>query len=290
MQRKMSSHPAEVKGPKRTAGLLLANPFDRFDLGEGVTGWVYTFTNSSVIPIPPHTSGALEIAVQLDGRWELGVWGQPSKSFERGAVFTVPRGVRHTYGFCADGTPGHQVGFAIHLADHPRFNRSPLVWKHAVVGGTSAKSFRELAVRVCSWRRAASPSSEVANQVRSELWRLVETELDCSADAPVVRAMTELERHLDRPLYLKHLAEAAGIHEKALSRRFLEQAGVSPIRLRTELRLSRAIRLLWSRADLSVAEAARAVGFDSPRFFHRLAVQTFGLTPAQLARRPYRAG
>ena len=269
------------KGPKWTGPGLLANGFERFELDDGAFGWVYTFQNREPIPIPAHAVVGHEVAVQLAGCWELSVWNRAPEVFEAGSVFTVPAGVRHTYRFRArEGhAPGLQVGFSF-----PSGGFLPtsglLAWRRAEITGTTAAAFLELAIRAARFSTCPERSA-----LTRELRRLVALELVEVEQAGFVRARRALEEHLDRPLYLEHLAEAAGLGAKTLSRRFVENTGLTPIRLRTELRLQRAIRLLWSRPTLSVADAGRAVGFESARFFHRAAMSVFGMTPAQLARR-----
>jgi hypothetical protein len=68
----------------------LANPFDRFDLGDGVCGWVYEYFNRDPIPISVLVSGSLEIAMQLEGDWWVDVWGFDRLVAQKGDLFLVP--------------------------------------------------------------------------------------------------------------------------------------------------------------------------------------------------------
>jgi AraC-like DNA-binding protein len=268
---------------------LTCNHFDRFELGDGVASWIYQYSNPGPLPIPCFTTGAIEIAVQLEGEWCVEAWSRGAACFARGDVFALPRGLRHTYSFRSlAGDPGLQVGFAIdpqriegsaaHRVTCPRMRVEP----------GAAATWREIAARVVLWRsgRGGLGPPEHPSAIEADVLAAARRECDLLPDAPVLRAAREIDRALDRPLYLAHIAEAAGVHEKTLSRRFIEHCGVAPIRYRTEQRLQRGIRLLWSRPEMSVRGIAAAVGFEDPRFFHRLARATFGMTPAQLGRRP----
>jgi AraC-like DNA-binding protein len=258
------------QGWKRTAAALVDNPFDRFELPGDAFGWVYRYHNPEPLPIAPITTSSLEIAVQLEGAWEVAVQGEAPRRFGPGDVFVVEPLVRHRYAFSADGGPGRQVGFALPAVVDGR--RLAL----AAPGERWRRRLVELAREVAAGRRDQAPAA-LAELVR---------DLGAPAqDDPVERGRVLLSATSDRPLYLEHVAEEVGLHPKTLSRRFLQRVGVAPIRFRTELRLQRAIRLLWSRPELAVARVAEEVGFADPRLLHRLAVATFRMTPAQLGRR-----
>ena len=242
----MSGGAGPDQGWKRTAAAFVANPFDRFELPSDRFGWVYRYRNADPLPVAPITTASVEVAVQLEGDWEVAVWGEPSRRYGPGDVFVVPALVRHRYAFRARGATGCQVGFALPgVVDGRRLAPWPLCapWR---------RRFLELA------RDLAGPGD-------------VHATLDAfAADAPVAeldsveRARVLLAETSARPLYLEQVADEVGLHPKTLSRRFRERTGVTPIRFRTELRLQRAIRLLWSRPELAVAAVAARVGIDDP--------------------------
>ncbi len=269
---------------KRTAAqALLTNPFDRFELGPGVFGWVYEFTNEWHLPIPELTTATYEVAVQLEGSWAVRVWGREAAWFAAGDVFAIPAGVRHGYEFrAAPGRAGRQVGFAVDVDAFDLGSAAP-AFSRTRLEGQIARRLRELAHATLDFRRGRS--TDGAEALRAELLSLVLARTDGPSDSVVDAARRELRRTLACPLYLEHIAEAVGLHPKTLSRRFIESTGVSPIRFRTELRLQKAIRLLWSRPRMPIRFVASEVGIDDVRFFHRLVRSTFGLTPGQLGRR-----
>lgn len=246
---------------------LLANPFERFVLSPRVSAWIYAYANPEPIPIPQVISERLEIAVQIRGAWTLTSWARAPQRFEPGAVFVIPPLTRHTYAFDARRGAGLQVGFEIDVGvGCAPFRVEPERW-------------RAIAECVLAGRRDEALAEEIEREALGA----------CDEDiSPWTRAQREMLAHLDRPLYLDHLAEALGVHGKTLSRLFLARAGVPPIRFRSELRMRRAITLLWSRPELSVRAVAGCVGLEDVRALHRAARQTYGLTPAQLGR-PYRS-
>ncbi|MEZ4238731.1 MAG: AraC family transcriptional regulator [Myxococcota bacterium] len=258
---------ASGQGWKRTAAALVANPFERFELPDGAFGWVYRYHNAQPLPIPALTTASLEVAVQLAGDWTLAVHGAAPSRRGAGEAFVVPALTRHRYAFAG---VGRQVGFAL----PPRREGRRLL-----LGPLGAR-----------WqRRLVALGHEVAGGGRAgvaeALEELVRDRGALAGEDPVERARALLEQTYDRPLYLEHVAAEVGLHAKALSRRFVAQVGVAPIRFRTELRLQHAIRLLWSRPERPIARVAEEVGLADPRQLHRLTVATCGMTPAQLGRR-----
>jgi transcriptional regulator GlxA family with amidase domain len=91
-----------------------------------------------------------------------------------------------------------------------------------------------------------------------------------------------LER-LDRPLSSAELAAHAGVSVRTLHRRFLAEAGVSPLQWLLTQRIERARELLES-TDLPVEQVADRSGLGGADSLRRHLVQRVGLTP-----RAYRA-
>ncbi|MFE2916071.1 GlxA family transcriptional regulator [Kitasatospora indigofera] len=88
---------------------------------------------------------------------------------------------------------------------------------------------------------------------------------------------------LDRPLSSAELAAHAGVSVRTLHRRFLAEAGVSPLQWLLTQRIERARELLES-TDLSVEQVAGRSGLGGADSLRRHLVQRVGLTP-----RAYRA-
>jgi transcriptional regulator GlxA family with amidase domain len=82
------------------------------------------------------------------------------------------------------------------------------------------------------------------------------------------RAQDHIEARFAEPLPLADLAQACGVSERTLARRFAEATGVSPRRYQRVLRMERAEHLIGQGA--TVESAARAVGFSDGRVLRRL--------------------
>lgn len=95
-------------------------------------------------------------------------------------------------------------------------------------------------------------------------------------------------RHLDRPLTLAELAGHAGLSVRTFSRRFRDEAGMSPgawlIRQRVE-----AARQLLETSDLTVDQIARSTGFGTGASLRQHLHSVLGVSPSSY-RRAFRGG
>ena len=85
-------------------------------------------------------------------------------------------------------------------------------------------------------------------------------------------------RHLDGPLDLASLADAARISRRTLGRRFRAETGEAPARWQRRERLTEAARRLRT-GDASVAAIAEALGFSSSQHLIRRFREAYGMTP-----------
>ncbi|WP_405012166.1 GlxA family transcriptional regulator [Kitasatospora sp. NBC_01539] len=84
----------------------------------------------------------------------------------------------------------------------------------------------------------------------------------------VHRVQDVIDARFTDPLLLAGLAEAAGVSERTLTRRFVRATGCTPLRYQQELRLEHAEHLIGQGS--TVESAARAVGFLDARMLRRL--------------------
>ena len=105
------------------------------------------------------------------------------------------------------------------------------------------------------------------------------------ADARIGRALARLHEHPEQPWTVNSLAEVAVMSRSAFSERFRARVGRAPIRYLTELRLTRAARLLHS-TDATVADVARSVGYGSEETLSRAFKARFGEAPSAFRARP----
>lgn len=94
----------------------------------------------------------------------------------------------------------------------------------------------------------------------------------------LVAAVAFIHSSLDRDVELSDVCAAAGLSRGALSERFNEAFGVSPIQYLRKARLDRAADLL-ERTGLSLQRIARSVGYRSMSAFGRAFRQEYGLAP-----------
>jgi AraC-like DNA-binding protein len=98
-------------------------------------------------------------------------------------------------------------------------------------------------------------------------------------DPHIGRAVAELHADPSREWTVTDLARCAGVSRSGLADRFRRLVGQSPIEYLTRWRLQLAARLLRAE-DVSIAEIADRVGYDSEAAFHRAFKRFAGVTPA----------
>lgn len=89
-----------------------------------------------------------------------------------------------------------------------------------------------------------------------------------------------LQENYDRQVDLSALAESLGVSAPYLSKLFHEQTGTSTMRYLTDLRMSRARKLL-ADSGLTVREIAVRVGYPDPFHFSRSFKNAVGVSPVQ---------
>lgn len=104
-----------------------------------------------------------------------------------------------------------------------------------------------------------------------------------ATDPVVVGALSRLHAEVSRPWTLESLARAVGTSRASLSRKFAAEVGLPPMAYLTRWRLARAADLL-ADPQVTVAAAARAVGYGTPFALSAAFKRVYGLSP-----RDYRA-
>ena len=98
-------------------------------------------------------------------------------------------------------------------------------------------------------------------------------------DGRIARVLTHLHQEPARDWTVRALADVAVMSRSAFSDRFRGLVGQPPMRYLTELRLSRAARLLRT-SDATVADVARSVGYGSEEAMSRAFKKRFGEAPS----------
>lgn len=116
--------------------------------------------------------------------------------------------------------------------------------------------------------------------------RLTET----SAIGQVGRAVRLLRLRMAEPWTVAKVAHDVSLSRSHLTRLFIAQTGVAPMRFLIEVRRTEFTRLI-EETDLSIAEAARAVGWSDPRTASAWFAKRYGMLPSQyrLTPHPHRA-
>lgn len=94
----------------------------------------------------------------------------------------------------------------------------------------------------------------------------------------VVRAIDWLRTNFDRPFTVEELARQNGMSVSNFHRQFKTVTGMSPLQYQKQLRLIEAQHMMLNNR-VQVAEAAYAVGYESPTQFVREYKRQFGLPP-----------
>lgn len=102
-----------------------------------------------------------------------------------------------------------------------------------------------------------------------------------SRNPVLIATVTLMNRHLDAPLSMDELAEAAGYSRRHMERLFHLAVGKTPGEFYRGLRLDRGRNLL-SSTELSLQEIATATGFASVSHFSKSFRARFGTAPTKL--------
>jgi AraC-like DNA-binding protein len=260
---------------------FLKNRFDRREIRPGIVEWIYEYSNREPLPVPPYLSSGLELGVQLSGEWLHQGSRTGTHLFTQGMVHTISPGERFWYSFKTSGGTNTLVGFTVYPAEVPELGAAPIAF--AQRAPSLDRRLVELAAAIADADRRGERLDPI--EVTRELLAFLRSHCEPVQRDDLEAAREEIDATSDRALYLEHVAEVAGMHPTTFSRAFIKRYGLTPTRYRLERRLNAAVRLSWSRPDLSIRAIANEVGFEDPSYFHRVFVQKFGLTPAQIGRR-----
>ncbi|WP_353190335.1 AraC family transcriptional regulator [Pandoraea pnomenusa] len=100
----------------------------------------------------------------------------------------------------------------------------------------------------------------------------------------IARAVRWLREHYVQPLRVEALAQEVHMSVSSLHHHFKLVTAMSPVQYQKQLRLQEARRLIFA-ADIAVAAAAQAVGYESASQFSREYARVFGDAPLRDKRR-----
>ncbi|WP_342215597.1 GlxA family transcriptional regulator [Mesorhizobium sp. 131-2-5] len=154
-------------------------------------------------------------------------------------------------------------------------------------GGTAAM---DMMLHLISLQFGSDRARSVADQFHHEHIRNENEEqfggrLEHLAHLPdnVRCAIDLMQRHVEEPIPVPHIALRAGLSVRQLERRFKMHAGLTPQRYYMQLRLQRGRELLIY-SSLSVINVALSCGFDSASHFSAWYKRIFGKSPSESRR------
>lgn len=116
------------------------------------------------------------------------------------------------------------------------------------------------------------------------LWYDTQNQYSKPLDTRILRVLEHVDRTLTAPHPVAELAEVAHLSVSRFAHLFRTQLGMSPSAYVERQRMAEA-RLLLEHSSRSVAEIARAVGFDDPLYFSSRFKHVVGASPRQYRRR-----
>lgn len=96
-------------------------------------------------------------------------------------------------------------------------------------------------------------------------------------------ARQRVERELEPPVRIAHLAREAGLSPSHFIAQFSGLFGMTPLQCRTRARLERA-RVLLATTDEPATQIGLALGFENPGSFSRVFSRHFGAPPREWRR------
>ncbi len=273
-----------ARGTRGAIALFVMQPkenlLERFRMSGTIWGWSYSFPRPS--PIIPCPAMGIEIGVTLEGQRSISFENGEVACFASSAISVLNIGERYATSYEPHDGRGREVGFLVRL-------HKVQAWLDAdsavTIPNPRAVEDPRLVELAFDFARMIDAGTELpATEIDAEIKAFVLRHGDRRPGDALERARLDMHQHFQKPLYMRHFAEIAGVHEATFARKFAARYGITPTRYRTLLRLKEAALLLATRPDLSVRSIAAIVGFEDVPYFHRAFSTQFGTTPLSLGR------
>jgi AraC family transcriptional regulator len=286
-----------------THGILL-RPEHRIVAASDRLGWKSLYASmqreapyaAAYAGVPDHL-----VILHLDGPVTVSrVLGKSSASrvIPPGGLFMLPGGIDFGVRLGGDLSTLHlyvrqaiieEVAADLSACDHagielvPRLGaRDPLVERLALEvrdaltdPDPNAPIYIDYLTRAVAARLIRAHSTRTVPRPEAKAGTLTHTQLD--------RAIDYMEAHLDKPLALLDIAQAAGLSATHFARRFKHSTGSAPHQYLMRCRVERAQRLL-AETDNAIAQVAFACGFAHQEHLTRVFRRLSGETPARFRR------
>ena len=129
------------------------------------------------------------------------------------------------------------------------------------------------------------PYTVLANLV--SLWQIMLKNVSSATSAPVTKAairmrnmLQYIEAHFSEDISLDALAKSASISKSEALRCFKDTIQTTPLKYLTDLRLSKAARLL-TESDLPINEISSMTGFNQQSYFGKCFKEKMGCSPSE---------
>lgn len=160
----------------------------------------------------------------------------------------------------------------------PLFPNQPVVFQMSTLA-------REMVQHCRDWGADESHPAEaevffkaLLNTCASLIGTSIEVARPSSDDPGLKKAIAYTESHLEHDLEAAAVADAAGMSERTMQRRFANDIGESWSQTLTRMRMIKAVELLGDK-DLQIIQIAAACGFASLGAFNRAFKSFAGMTP-----------
>jgi len=252
--------------------------------------FIFEHHRQSAIAVLPQSFLMHSISIQLDGPSKVEVWCGEKRTrvtLRRGDMTIAP------YRFSIDGADVEPCEFLqLHLspsvidrAASEVGRASAIVPVLGAVDSLAEQTIHQLEEELTSRRGAGKYVNLLIEALATHLVKYYAEETCTAKEAggfPKYLLETTLDyinRGLDRNLSLEEIALAVGIEPARLARAFRASTGKSIHRYLNERRVEEA-KILLTKSEVSIAEVARRVGFDSEERFRINFRRRTGLTPA----------
>lgn len=247
-------------------------------VAKGLDQREYRIISASDMRFPPHLHRAYEVMAVLRGNARTMIDGKELFLSEGNCAVIFPL-QRHSFEveansririfiFSSDLIPEFSARMQGRLPLHPVLSLPPELFPEK----KPADIFEAKALfyRLCGEIAAALPITGGAPRPQP-------TAID--------HLLLYIDRHFASDCSLKTVSERLRYDYSYLSKRFKEQTGISYNRYVSQIRVNRACHLL-SAGNITVTEAAAAVGFNSIRTFNRVFLKQVGVVPREYKKAP----
>jgi len=173
------------------------------------------------------------------------------------------------------------------------FHKLEPIWRQISILSDGAFEPEIAAVRsielFAQWVKIVLPSFIAANQTDEKkvtvapiYGRLTNTVVD----EHIERTIHLLRARMDEQWTVGSIARAASMSRAHLTRLFVGQTGLPPMRFLAEIRLTEFVRLI-EESDMTISQSARVVGWTDPRIASSWFYRRFGITPSKFRLIPH---